>query len=140
MIRLTDLPTLNAVLNAAAAVLIISGLICIKLRKPSAHMAFMILALLVSAAFLAGYITYHASVGHVTFNGKGWIRWVYFPLLISHILLAVATAVMVPMTVVPALRRKFDRHKRLAKWTAPVWLYVSVTGVLVYLMAHIWFA
>lgn len=135
-----DLPALNATLNAAATVFIVSGLVSIKLKKQRAHIAFMATALLVSTAFLVSYVIYHLKAGHVPFNGKGFIRPVYFTLLISHVLLAIANVPLVLMTVIPALKSRFDRHKRMAKLTAPVWLYVSVTGVLVYLMCYIWFA
>ena len=135
----SDLPHLNAVLNTVATVLLVSGWVCIKVGKKSAHIAFMILALVVSAAFLTSYLIYHYHAGHVTFGGKGWIRPVYFSLLLSHILLAVVNLPMVIVTVIPAVRQRFDRHKRLARWTFPVWLYVSVTGVLVYLMCYHWF-
>ena len=138
--RISDLPSLNATLNTAATVLLIAGWICIKCRKKIAHMCFMLIALLVSIAFLTSYVIYHVKVGHVEFNGKGLIRWIYFPMLISHVLLAVATLPLVIMTVIPALRQRFDKHKRIARWTLPIWLYVSVTGVLVYLMCYIWFA
>ena len=135
----TDLPHLNAVLNSVAAVLLVSGWGCIKAGKKSAHIAFMVLALVVSAGFLTSYLIYHYHAGHVAFGGKGWVRPVYFSLLLSHILLAVVNLPMVILTVIPAARQRFDKHKRLARWTLPVWLYVSVTGVLVYLMCYHWF-
>lgn len=135
----SDLPHLNAVLNTVAAVLLVSGWGCIKAGKKSAHIAFMILALVVSAGFLTSYLIYHYHAGHVAFNGRGWVRPVYFALLLSHILLAVVNLPMVIMTVIPAAARRFDKHKRLARWTLPVWLYVSVTGVIVYLMCYHWF-
>lgn len=134
-----DLPTLNATLNSAATVFIICGLVSIKLKRQRAHIVFMASALLVSLGFLTSYVIYHLNVGSVPFAGKGMIRPVYFTLLISHILLAIANVPLVLMTVIPALQRRFDRHRRMARLTAPVWLYVSVTGVLVYLMCYIWF-
>jgi putative membrane protein len=134
-----DLPTLNATLNSAATVLLVSGYVCIRLKLVRVHIAFMVLALLVSTAFLAGYLYHHYRVGHVPFMGKGYIRYFYYPMLISHIALAATILPLVTLTVVPALRRKFDRHKRIARWTLPIWLYVSVTGVLVYLMCYIWY-
>ncbi|MCE9518127.1 MAG: DUF420 domain-containing protein [Verrucomicrobia bacterium] len=139
MFELYELPALNATLNSAATVLLVSGWICIKRGKQAAHIAFMILALIVSAAFLTSYVIYHLKVGSFPFQGKGWSRKVYFPLLISHIILAVANVPMVLMTVIPAIGKRFDKHKRIARWTMPVWLYVSVTGVLVYLMCYVWF-
>ncbi len=134
-----DLPTLNATLNTAATLLLLSGYASIRLKMVRVHMAFMILALLVSTAFLASYLYHHYLVGHVEFMGKGAIRYFYIPLLLSHIVLAAAILPLVILTVVPALSRKFDRHKRIARWTLPIWLYVSVTGVLVYLMCYIWY-
>ncbi len=138
-IPLSDLPTLNAILNAMATVLLVCGWLCIKARKVAAHMMFMILALLVSAAFLTSYLIYHFSVPSMKFMGEGWIRPVYYTILITHVFLAVVNLPMIIVTVIPAIRRKFDRHKRLARWTLPVWLYVSVTGVLVYMMCYQWF-
>jgi putative membrane protein len=135
-----ELPALNATLNAAAAVLLVSGWICIKFGKKGAHIMLMSLALLVSAAFLTSYLIYHFHVGSVKFQGKGIIRPVYFTILITHVLLAIANLPMIIMTVIPAVQRKFDRHKRVARWTLPVWLYVSVTGVVVYLMCYHWYA
>lgn len=137
--QVEDLPALNATLNTIAAVLLVCGWVCIKARKKAAHAAFMVLALLVSVAFLTSYLIYHYHVGHVEFQGKGFIRTVYFTMLISHILLAVVNVPLIIMTVVPAIRQRFDRHRRIARWTLPSWLYVSVTGVLVYLMCHHWF-
>lgn len=134
----TDLPAVNASLNAVATVLIVLGLIFIKSGRKTAHIASMIAALIVSAAFLGCYLYYHYHAGHVQFAGTGWIRPVYLTILISHIILAVVNLPMIFLTVIPALRSRFDKHKRWARWTAPVWLYVSVTGVLVYLMCYEW--
>lgn len=139
MLILEDLPSLNATLNSIATVLLVSGWICIKANKRGAHIAFMVLALLVSAAFLTSYLIYHYKAGHVSFNGKGLIRPVYFTILVTHIILAIVNVPLIIMTVVPALQRRFDRHKRLARWTLPSWLYVSVTGVLVYFMCYHWY-
>lgn len=138
--KVSDLPTLNATLNSAATLLIISGLLAIKFNRRTAHAAFMTLALVTSTAFLVSYVTYHVMAGHVVFSGKGWSKWVYYPLLVSHVLLAASCVVLVPMTVIRAVRGQFEKHRAIAKWTLPIWLYVSVTGVLVYLMCYIWFA
>ncbi len=135
----TDLPALNAALNSCATALIIAGLIAIKLRRPKLHTGFMVAALAVSAAFLASYLTYHYHVGHVRFAGQGTARTVYFTILISHLILAIVNLPMIIMTVIPALRQRYDKHRRLAKIAAPVWLYVSVTGVIVYLMCYRWY-
>jgi uncharacterized membrane protein YozB (DUF420 family) len=139
MLLIEDLPALNATLNSIAAVLLVSGWICIKTRKVAAHITFMVLALMVSIAFLTSYLIYHFRTGHVSFHGEGFIRFVYFPMLITHILLAAVNVPLTIITVVPALQRRFDRHKRIARWTLPSWLYVSVTGVLIYFMCYQWY-
>jgi putative membrane protein len=135
----TDLPAVNATLNSLATVLLVSGFICIKAKRAKAHIVCMSCALLVSGVFLACYLYYHYQVGHVKFAGEGPVRTFYFALLASHILLAVVNLPMIIMTVVPALRLRFDRHLRMARWTLPVWLYVSVTGVIVYFMCYHWY-
>lgn len=134
-----DLPAVNATLNACATVALIIGFIFIKLGLRRAHIIAMSVALVISAAFLTCYLIYHYHVGRVLFMGQGLARIIYFPLLISHIILAVVNLPMIIMTVVPALRQRFDKHKRMAKWTFPVWLYVSITGVIVYLMCYEWY-
>ena len=130
------LPLLNACLNATSAALLSAGWVFIRRRRVTAHKTCMVSALVVSIAFLVSYVTYHALAGSRPFGGVGWIRAVYFPLLISHIVLA---AVIVPLaltTVYRALRGDFTRHRRIARFTLPIWLYVSVTGVLVYWMLY----
>ena len=112
-----ELPALNATLNAAATVLLISGWCFIKAGKKSAHITVMILALLVSAAFLTSYLIYHYHVGSVKFQGKGFIRPVYFTILITHVFLAIVNLPMIIMTVIPAIGRRFDKHKSIARWT-----------------------
>jgi putative membrane protein len=127
---------LNATLNGTSAVLLACGYVAIRSRKIKAHKAFMIAAFSVSTAFLVSYLIYHYRVGHVVFHGQGWIRPVYFALLLSHTVLA---AVIVPMILV-TLRRawlaRFDRHRIIARWTLPLWFYVSVTGVIVYVLLY----
>ena len=135
--HISDLPHLNATLNSICTILLFAGWLCIKNQKVAAHITLMSLALLVSAAFLTSYLTYHYSVGHVSFQGKGAVRPIYFTLLISHIFLAVVNLPMIILTVIPALRRRFDKHKRIARWTFPIWMYVSITGVIVYVMCYI---
>ena len=103
------------------------------------HMACMITALISSLCFLVGYVTYHARVGEKSSGYTGWVAAVYFPMLASHVLLAFATLPLVILTLVPVFRRRWDRHTRIARWTVPIWLYVSVTGVLVYFMLYKWF-
>jgi putative membrane protein len=108
----------------------------IRRRKIQAHRTFMISAFICSTAFLISYVIYHIRVGNVHFLGQGWIRPVYFTLLISHVLLAAAIVPLALITLSRALREKFDKHKRIARWTLPIWLYVSVTGVIIYVMLY----
>ncbi|HWG48128.1 MAG TPA: DUF420 domain-containing protein [Candidatus Acidoferrales bacterium] len=129
-------PALNASLNGASAVLIVTGRSFIRRGKVRLHRACMLTAVAASAAFLACYLYYHAHVGSVHFPGHGWPRALYFSILISHTLLAAAVPVLVIVTLALALRGKFEKHRRIARWTYPIWLYVSVTGVIVYLMLY----
>jgi len=139
MIDIYDLPVLNAALNAVAAVLLVTGYAFIRRGHIARHRACMVSALLVSLAFLVSYVVYHLEVGSIRFTHSGWPRAVYFAVLATHVPLA---ALIVPLAVVTlwrALRGQFDRHVRVARWTLPIWLYVSVTGVMVYLMLyHVW--
>lgn len=137
--HVSDLPALNATLNSVCTLLLLAGWGSIKMERKVAHITFMILALLTSTAFLISYLIYHYNVGHVPFSGKGLMRTVYLTMLFTHVVLAVVNAPMVIMTVIPAVRRRFDRHKKIARWTLPIWLYVSITGVLVYLMCYHWY-
>lgn len=132
----TDLPALNAALNATSFVLLTAGWFLIKSGRRQAHKRCMIAALVVSAAFLTSYVIYHLQVGSVPFQKTGWIRTVYFLVLIPHVILAAAIVPMVLITVSRALSNRFDRHKQIAKITLPLWLYVSVTGVIVYVMLY----
>lgn len=134
----TELPTLYTIFNACALMHIILGLTMIKMGQKKAHIASMVIALLFSTAFLGCYLYYHYHAGHVRFAGQGWTRPVYFTILFSHIPLAVLSLPLIIMTVIPALRQRFDKHKRMAKWTVPVWLYVSVTGIIIYMMCYVW--
>ena len=135
-----DLPLVNANLNALSAAFIISGWIMIKSGRKKMHIVSMLAAVFTSVIFLACYLTYHFNVTAVTrFTAQGIVRPVYFTILISHVALAFATVPLVICTLVPALRARYDRHRRIARWTLPVWLYVSITGVLVYLMLYRWF-
>ncbi len=129
-------PLLNALLNATSAVLLIAGALCIKARRISAHRACMLAACVVSTLFLISYITYHAHVGSVHFRGTGWIRPVYFTILITHTILAIVIVPLVARTLFLAVRERFTDHRAMARWTLPVWLYVSVTGVVVYWMLY----
>jgi putative membrane protein len=130
------LPTLNAVLNGASAVLLAGGWLSIRRRRIAVHRACMLGAFCVSVLFLVSYVIYHALAGSRPFTGLGWVRWIYFPVLVSHIVLAAAMVPFVLTTLYRALSADFTRHARLARLTLPVWLYVSVTGVVVYLMIY----
>ena len=131
-----DLPTLNAALNATSALLLGLGYAAIRARRVAVHRVVMLLAVTVSTAFLVSYVVYHAQVGSVRYQGTGWARPVYFTILASHTVLAVAVVPLVALTLARALRGRFERHAALARFTLPVWLYVSVTGVVVYLMLY----
>lgn len=130
------LPLVNACLNATSAALLTAGYVLIRRKRATAHRACMVSALVVSTLFLVSYVTYHALAGSRPFGGEGWIRLVYFPLLVSHIVLAAAIVPLVLATAYRALTGSFARHVRIARWTLPLWLYVSVTGVLVYWMLY----
>lgn len=128
------LPALNALLNALAAVALVTGFLFIRARRIDPHRAAMFTAFVFSTGFLVTYITNYALHGEMKFHGLGAIRWVYFPLLISHIVLAVVVLPMILITFFLSLSGRFPAHRRLARWTFPIWLYVSVTGVIVYAM------
>ena len=130
------LPALNAVLNGASAVLLTGGWLAIRRRRIAVHRACMLAAFSVSVLFLVSYVVYHALAGSRPFTGQGWIRPVYFAVLISHVVLAAAMVPFVLTTLYRALGADFPRHVRLARVTLPVWLYVSVTGVVVYLVLY----
>jgi uncharacterized membrane protein YozB (DUF420 family) len=127
---------LNASLNGVSAVLLAGGYAAIRSGKIAVHKAFMISAFAVSSVFLGSYLVYHYRVGHVVFQGQGWIRPVYFVLLTTHTILAVVIVPMILVTLRRAWIGKFDRHRIIARWTLPLWFYVSVTGVIVYLMVY----
>jgi uncharacterized membrane protein YozB (DUF420 family) len=134
--EIADLPTLNASLNGIASVFLVVGYIMIRSRRVEAHRRCMLSALATSALFLVSYVTYHASAGSVPFRGTGAIRIVYFAVLIPHIILAAAILPLALVTTARGLRGDYTRHVRIARWTLPLWLYVSVTGVIVYLMLY----
>jgi uncharacterized membrane protein YozB (DUF420 family) len=129
-------PALNATLNGASALLIAAGRALIGRGKVRGHRACMIAAVITSSVFLACYLYYHAHVGSVRFPGQGWVRPLYFAILISHTMLAAAVVPLVLLSLSYGLRARFDRHRRISRWTFPVWLYVSVTGVVVYIMLY----
>ena len=133
-------PVINASLNGASTILLLTGRWFISKGRVASHRAAMITAVVTSTMFLTSYLYYHAHVGSVRFQGTGWSRPVYFTILISHVTLAVVIVPLVIITLTRALRERFDRHRAIARWTFPLWLYVSVTGVLVYFMLYHWFA
>lgn len=132
----TALPPVNAVLNGLAAVLLLGGYICIRNGWKTLHRRFMLSAFITSCAFLVSYLAYHATKLHTAYTGQGAARTVYFVLLGSHVILAVTVVPMALLLLWWASRGEFPRHRRLARWAFPVWLYVSVTGVIVYLMLY----
>jgi uncharacterized membrane protein YozB (DUF420 family) len=127
---------LNASLNGLSAVLLAGGYAAIRSGKIAVHRTLMISAFVVSSVFLASYLIYHYRVGHVAFQGQGWIRPIYFVLLTTHTILAVVIVPMILVTLRRAWLERFDRHRVIARWTLPLWFYVSVTGVIVYLMVY----
>jgi len=133
-------PVIDATLNGTSAVLLLIGRNFILRGRMAAHRACMIAAVVTSTLFLTSYVYYHAHVGSVRFQGQGWVRPVYFTILISHVILAMVIVPMVIITLARALRERFDRHRAIARWTWPLWMYVSVTGVIVYFMLYHWFA
>ena len=136
MIEIAQLPALNATLNGISALLLLSGYLCIRRGRPDLHKKCMLGALTASALFLTSYVVYHANTGSRPFEGEGGVRALYFAILITHVVLA---AVILPLALITAtrgLRSQFGRHVRIARWTLPIWLYVSVTGVVIYLMLY----
>jgi uncharacterized membrane protein YozB (DUF420 family) len=133
-------PVINAALNGTSAVLLVTAHRQIKLGRMAAHRALMLTAMCSSSLFLASYLYYHWHVGSVHFQGTGWSRPVYFGILISHTILAATIVPLVIITLSRALRERFDQHRAIARWTYPLWLYVSVTGVVIYFMLYHWFA
>jgi uncharacterized membrane protein YozB (DUF420 family) len=127
---------LNASLNGLSGILLACGYAAIRARRIEIHKRFMISAFAVSCVFLASYLIYHYRVGHVAFQGQGWVRPFYFALLISHTVLAIVIVPMILVTLRRAWLQKFDKHKIIARWTLPLWFYVCVTGVIVYLMVY----
>ena len=140
LFRSSVFPALNAILNGTSAVLLAAGYRFIRRKQVQAHRMCMGAAVITSTLFLASYLYYHAHVGSVHFQGTGWSRPVYFTILVSHTSLAVSLLVLVPITLARALRERFDRHRAIARWTLPIWMYVSVTGVVIYLMLYHLFA
>jgi putative membrane protein len=132
----SDLPALNAILNSISATLLVTGYGFIRNGNRNAHRNCMIAAFATSTLFLISYLTYHYLHGSTKFQGQGILRSVYFAILLTHTILAVTIVPMIFVTLSRALRQRFDKHRRIARWTLPLWLYVSVTGVVVYLMLY----
>jgi uncharacterized membrane protein YozB (DUF420 family) len=136
VLSVTDLPTVNAILNATSAVLLSTGYGFIRRRQVTAHKRCMVAAFGTSTLFLISYLTYHYQVGSIPFQGQGWVRPLYFTILISHTILAVTIVPLALMTLYRAWKTQFARHVRVARWALPIWLYVSITGVIVYIMLY----
>ena len=130
------LPAVNATLNGTSAALILTGRALIAQKRVAAHRAVMITAVVTSTLFLISYLIYHSQVGSVHFPGQGWVRPVYFGILLTHTVLAATIVPLVIVTLARGLRGNFDRHRAIARWTFPIWLYVSVTGVVIYVMLY----
>ena len=133
---IADLPALNATLNAISAVLLVVAYVLIRNGQRKLHQKFMLAALTTSACFLVSYLVYHANVGSRPFTGRGAARVVYFAVLLTHVVLAATILPLALITTARGLSSQFDRHVRIARWTFPIWVYVSVTGVIVYVMLY----
>ncbi|MBK7601640.1 MAG: DUF420 domain-containing protein [Acidobacteria bacterium] len=133
---ISDLPTLNAILNSISAVLLITGYTFIRRSRITAHRVCMVSAFVTSTFFLISYLTYHYYHGSTKFQGQGAARILYFTILVTHTILAAVIVPMILITFARALRGDFEKHRAIARWTFPMWLYVSVTGVIVYLMLY----
>jgi uncharacterized membrane protein YozB (DUF420 family) len=131
-----DLPALNATLNATSGILLTIGYVLIRRRRIQQHRRVMIAAFVTSSLFLVSYLVYHARVGSVRFTRQGYVRPIYFTILITHVTLAAAVLPLAIVTLSRGLRARYDRHRAIARWTLPIWLYVSVTGVLVYVLLY----
>jgi len=134
--EVTDLPAVNATLNGISAVLLFTGYVLIRRGERTLHKRCMLGALATSTLFLACYLIYHAQVGSRPFTGQGMVRWVYLTILVTHVILAATILPLALVTTGRGLRSQFDRHVAVARWTFPIWLYVSVTGVIIYLMLY----
>jgi putative membrane protein len=136
---LSDLPAVNACLNGLSTCFLVAGFLFIRRKQKDAHRNCMLGAVAASTLFLACYLYYHFHAGRTTFKDPAWFRPIYLTILLTHTVLAVAIVPMVIVTLVRALRERFDKHKRIARWTLPLWLYVSVTGVLIYFLLYQFF-
>ena len=134
--QISDLPALNATLNGLAAIFLTVGYVQIRRGRRDVHKRCMLAALVTSALFLVSYVIYHLNIGSRPFPGQGVIRVIYFAILITHVVLAAATLPLALVTAARGLKGQYSRHVRIARWTLPIWLYVSVTGVVIYLMLY----
>jgi len=131
-----DLPAVNASLNALSAILLVTGYVLIRRRRIETHRKVMIAAFISSSIFLVFYVAYHAQVGSVRFTRQGFVRPLYYTILVTHVTLAAAVVPLALVTLSRALKARFERHRAIARWAFPIWLYVSVTGVLVYVLLY----
>ena len=136
MLTIHDFPAVNASLNATSGVLLIIGYLLMRARRIAWHRRFMIAACLTSLAFLICYVVYHAQVGSVRFTRQGFVRPLYFTILVTHVTMAAVVLPMAIVTLTRGLKGRYPQHRRLARWTFPIWMYVSVTGVLVYVLLY----
>lgn len=136
MIPLSALPTLNALLNSLSAIFLTIGYICIRRKKISFHRFFMVSAFITSVLFLISYLTYHFQAKMTKFPEVGWVKTLYLGILLTHTILAAAVPFLAIITLMLALKQKYEKHRRIARWTYPIWLYVSVTGVIIYVMLY----
>jgi uncharacterized membrane protein YozB (DUF420 family) len=136
VIDVYDLPAFNALLNGTSALLLFLGRGQIRSGNSERHKKLMIAAFSTSILFLVSYLVYHSQVGSVRFTGEGWVRPLYFTILITHTILAAAVPILATLTLVRGLKARYQKHTRIARWTYPVWLYVSATGVVIYLMLY----
>ncbi len=132
-------PALNASLNGTSAVLLLTGRVLISKGRMAAHRACMIAAVTASTLFLACYLYFHSKVGEIQFLGQGWVRPIYYTILASHVILAIVIVPMAVITLRRGLKARYDHHRVIARWTWPLWMYVSITGVIVYFMLYQWF-
>ena len=136
MIPLSALPTVNAVLNSLSAIFLTIGYICIRRKKISIHRFFMVSAFITSVLFLISYVTYHLQAKITKFPVEGWVKTLYLSILLTHTVLAAAVPFLAIITLTLALRQRYEKHRKIARWTYPIWLYVSVTGVIIYVMLY----
>jgi len=135
-VTVQDLPAVNATLNAISAVLLLTGYVLIRARRVNQHRLCMLTAFVTSSLFLISYVVYHAQVGSVRFPRTGFVRPLYFTILVSHVTLAASVPPLAIITLSRGLKARYSRHRAIARWTLPIWLYVSVTGVLVYVLLY----